>query len=83
MSGVTIGDGVVIANNSHVVKSAEPYSIIGGNPAKLIRKRFSDRQIEQLLDIKWWNWDDQKINELSPLLCNPNIEQFIQVARSI
>jgi acetyltransferase-like isoleucine patch superfamily enzyme len=82
MSGVTIGDGVVIANNSHVVKSAEPYSIIGGNPAKLIRKRFPDRQIEQLLDIKWWNWDDQKINELSPLLCNPDIEQFIHVARS-
>ena len=46
MSGVTIGDGVVIANNSHVVKNVEPYSLIGGNPAKLIKKRFTEEQID-------------------------------------
>tara|TARA_B110000977_G_C11061147_1_gene485995 strand:+ start:196 stop:447 length:252 start_codon:yes stop_codon:yes gene_type:complete len=77
MSGVTIGDGVVIANNSHVVKDAEPYSIIGGNPAKLIKKRFTEVQINKLLKIKWWNWDDKKINEFTPLLCNHNIDNFI------
>ena len=51
MSGVTIGDGVVIANNSHVVKNVEPYSLIGGNPAKLIKKRFTEEQIDKLLEL--------------------------------
>jgi virginiamycin A acetyltransferase len=53
MSGVTIGDGAVIANNSHVVKNVEPYTLVGGNPAKLIKYRFSKEQIEKLLKIKW------------------------------
>ncbi len=79
MSGVTIGDGVVIANNSHVVKNVEPYSLVGGNPAKLIKYRFSQEQIEKLLQIKWWYWDDNKINKFTPLLCN-NIDEFIQSA---
>ena len=80
MSGVTIGDGCVIANNSHVVKNVEPYSIVGGNPAKLIKYRFLEQQIEKLLGIAWWNWDDEKINEFSPLLCNTNIDEFITAA---
>jgi acetyltransferase-like isoleucine patch superfamily enzyme len=80
MSGVTIGDGVVIANNSHVVKNIEPYSLVGGNPAKLIKYRFTQEQIEKLLEIKWWNWDEEKINEFTPLLCNNNIDEFIKFA---
>jgi acetyltransferase-like isoleucine patch superfamily enzyme len=80
MSGVKIGDGCVIANNSHVVKNAEPYSLIGGNPAKLIKYRFTQEQIEKLLEIKWWNWADDKINEFTPLLCNNNIDEFIKSA---
>ena len=80
MSGVTIGDGAVIANNSHVVKDVEPYSIVGGNPAKLIRYRFTTDQIKKLLEIKWWYWDDEKINKYSPLLCNENIDYFIKTA---
>jgi acetyltransferase-like isoleucine patch superfamily enzyme len=80
MSGVTIGDGVVIANNSHIVKNAEPYSLVGGNPAELIKKRFTKEQIDKLLEIKWWNWDDSKINEFTPLLCNPDINKFIESA---
>ena len=83
MSGVTIGDGVVIANNSHVVKNVEPYSLIGGNPSKLIKYRFSKEQIEKLLEIKWWYWDDEKINKFVPLLCNHNIDEFINSALSI
>jgi acetyltransferase-like isoleucine patch superfamily enzyme len=77
MSGVTIGDGAVIANNSHVVKNVEPYSLVGGNPAKLIKYRFSKEQIEKLLEIKWWYWDDEKINKFTHLLCNNNIDEFI------
>ncbi len=80
MSGVTIGDGVVIANNSHVVKNIEPYSLVGGNPAKLIKYRFTSEQIEKLLEIKWWFWDDEKINKFTPLLCNNNIDEFIKSA---
>ena len=77
MSGVTIGDGVVIANNSHVVKNIEPYSLVGGNPAKLIKYRFTPEQIEKLLVIKWWYWEDDKINNHTNLLCNDNIDEFI------
>ena len=77
MSGVTIGDGVVIANNSHVVKNVEPYSLVGGNPAKLIKYRFTPEQIEKLLEIKWWYWEDDRINALSPLLCSSNVDEFI------
>lgn len=80
MSGVIIGDGAIIACNSHVVKNVEPYSIVGGNPAKLINYRFTPEQIKKLLEIKWWNWDDAKINKFAPLLCNTNIDEFIQSA---
>jgi acetyltransferase-like isoleucine patch superfamily enzyme len=80
MSGVTIGDGVVIAANSHVVKNVEPYSLVGGNPGKLIKYRFTPNQIEKLLDIKWWYWDDDKINKFTPLMCNDNIDTFINSA---
>ena len=83
MAGVAIGDGVVIANNSHVVKNVEPYSLIGGNPAKLIKYRFTPEQIEKLLEIKWWYWDDDKINNLLPLLCNNNIDEFIKSAEHL
>lgn len=83
MSGVTIGDGAIIANNSHVVKNVEPYSIVGGNPAKLIRYRFTTEQIKKLLEIKWWSWDNEKINIFTPLLCNENIDDFIKAAFEI
>lgn len=77
MSGIKIGDGAVIAANSHVVKDVEPYSIVGGNPAKHIKYRFNEEQIQKLLHIKWWFWDDNKINEYLPLLCNQDIDKFI------
>jgi acetyltransferase-like isoleucine patch superfamily enzyme len=80
MSGITIGDGAIIARNSHVVKNIEPYSIVGGNPAKFIKFRFSNEQIEKLLKIKWWFWDDEKINNFTPLLCNTDIDNFIKTA---
>lgn len=80
MSGVTIGDGAVVANNSHVVKDVEPYTVVGGNPAKWIKYRFTKEQIKQLLEIKWWDWADEKINKFTPLLCNPDIDNFIREA---
>lgn len=61
MAGVTIGDGAIIAANSTVVKDVEPYSIVGGNPAKEIKKRFAEDEIARLLKLQWWNWPIEKI----------------------
>jgi virginiamycin A acetyltransferase len=60
-SGVKIGNGAVIANDSMVVKDVPPYAIVGGNPAKIIKYRFSDTIIEKLNKIKWWYWAEDKI----------------------
>jgi virginiamycin A acetyltransferase len=61
MPGVRVGDGAIIAANSTVVKNVEAYSVYGGNPAKHIRLRFSDKKIEKLVKLKWWDWDEQKL----------------------
>ncbi len=61
MAGVTIGDGAIIATNATVVKDVAPYSIVGGNPATEIKKRFPPETIEKLLELKWWDWDIEKI----------------------
>lgn len=61
MPGVHIGDGAIIASNATVTKDVAPYSIVGGNPAKELKKRFSDAKIQALLDMQWWNWDLEKI----------------------
>ncbi|MCG8331174.1 MAG: Vat family streptogramin A O-acetyltransferase [Chitinophagales bacterium] len=63
MPGIKIGDGAIIATNATVVKDVAPYSIVGGNPAREIRKRFSDEEIAHLLDIKWWDWEPEKISQ--------------------
>ena len=61
MPGVRIGDGAIIATKSVVTKDVEPYSIVGGNPAKKIRKRFSEPEIKELLELRWWDWPIEKI----------------------
>jgi virginiamycin A acetyltransferase len=61
MPGVKVGDGAIIATNSTVTRNIESYAIYGGNPAKLIRKRFSDEKIAFLQKLQWWNWDEEKI----------------------
>ena len=78
LSGSTIGDGVCIAAGSVVSGEIEPYSIVAGNPAKEIKKRFSEDIIKKLLTIKWWNFSDEKVNEYSDLLCSEKIEIFLK-----
>lgn len=63
MAGVTIGDGAIIATNSTVIKDVAPYTIVGGNPAKEIKKRFNEETIDKLLMLKWWDWPIEKITE--------------------
>ena len=78
MPGVIIGDGAIIAANSTVVKSVEPYSIYSGNPAKFIKKRFSDEKIEFLLKLEWWNWSGEEIfDNLEILTSEAGLEELM------
>lgn len=77
LSGVQIGDGAIIGANSVVTHDVDPYAIVAGNPAKLIRKRFDQKTIEELLKIKWWNWDMDQIKDNMPLLLSNRIQEFI------
>lgn len=78
MGGVNIGDGAIIATNATVTKDVPPYTIVGGNPAKEIRKRFSDEIINELLQLKWWDWDIEKITENIQKLTSNDIESLRQ-----
>jgi virginiamycin A acetyltransferase len=78
MPGIHIGDGAIIATNATVTKDVEPYAIVGGNPASLIRKRFPELQIQMLLDIQWWNWPIEKITKNVQFLTGKSIENFIE-----
>jgi virginiamycin A acetyltransferase len=75
-NGVTIGDGAIIATRAVVVKDVPPYSIVAGNPAKVVKKRFDDATIERLLNIAWWNWDIEKINRNLSVICHLNVDQL-------
>jgi virginiamycin A acetyltransferase len=68
LKDVTIGDGAVVGAGSVVTHDVEPYSIVAGNPARKIRKRLLENQIEILLKEKWWDWPDEKIREKSEYL---------------
>lgn len=76
MPGVTIGDGAIIATKSVVTKDVAPYSIVGGNPAKEIRKRFSKDKIEQLLAMRWWDWPIEQITAQVHHLTGTDIEHL-------
>lgn len=78
MSGVTVGDGAIIAANSTVVKDVEPYSIVGGNPAIEIRKRFSEDKIAKLLEIRWWDWEIEKITKNVQNLTGNDMDKIIE-----
>jgi acetyltransferase-like isoleucine patch superfamily enzyme len=78
MSGVKIGHGAVIGSGSVVAKDIPPYAIVVGNPAKIVKYRFDEQQIEDLLGIAWWDWDESKIKEESMVLWSKDINYFIE-----
>ena len=76
IAGVKIGDGAIIAANSTVVKDVDPYNIVGGNPAKAIKKRFSQSTIDKLLKLRWWDWDIEKITDNVQYLTGEDIDKL-------
>ena len=74
MDGVNIGDGAIIAAGSVVTKDVPAYAIVGGAPAKLIKYRFDEKMINKLLDMKWWNWPDDKITKNIALFHIPDLK---------
>ena len=76
MPGIKIGDGAIIGTKSVVTKDVEPYAIVGGNPAKEIRKRFSKEEIKTLLEISWWDWSDEKLTKNIQNLTSSDIEKL-------
>lgn len=76
MPGVSIGHGAIIASNAVVTKDVLPYAVVGGNPAQLIRMRFSDDVIEQLLAVAWWDWSIEKITQYASLIAQGDAAIF-------
>jgi len=79
MPGVTIGDGAIIGARSVVVKDVEPYSIVAGNPARFIKKRFPDETIKSLLEVKWWDWEVEKIEKNLDAILGMDIKKLLQL----
>jgi len=82
MPGITVGDGAVIGTRALVTKDVEPYAIVGGNPAKTIRKRFDDDSIALLLEMKWWDWPAERLKAAMPLMTSGNVAELYRFWRS-
>jgi acetyltransferase-like isoleucine patch superfamily enzyme len=82
MSGVQIGDGAIVGACSLVTRDVPPYAIVGGNPAKLIKMRFEPGTIERLCALRWWDWEDARIEKYLPLLLDSRVDDFLVAAES-
>jgi virginiamycin A acetyltransferase len=74
MPGVKIGDGAIVATRSVVVADVPPYTIVGGNPAKVVKQRFPDDVVAALLEIAWWDWDVEKISRNLEKIVSADLE---------
>ncbi len=79
MPGVTVGDGAIIGANSVVAKNVSPYSIVGGNPAELIRLRFDEATVETLCALKWWDWPVEQITRHLNVITSGDVESLRKV----
>ena len=78
MPGVQVGDGAIVAAQSVVTKSVAPYAVVGGNPAREIRRRFDEATIQALLALQWWHWDIEKITRHLPAICGADLAALRQ-----
>ncbi len=75
LPGVTIGDGAIVAAHSVVARDVEPYTVVDGNPARFLKKRFREELIQLLLQLRWWDFPPEKLVEILPLLCDTDLER--------
>ncbi|MDN3612045.1 type B chloramphenicol O-acetyltransferase [Vibrio ostreicida] len=73
MAGVSIGDGAIVASRAVVTKDVAPYQVVGSNPARHIKYRFTEPEIEQLQTMQWWRWSDQQLAGAMDLMCTGHI----------
>lgn len=76
LSGVTIGDGAIVAAGAVVTKDVPAYAVMGGNPARLIRWRFDEPTRQMLQESAWWDWPAEEIRAIAPLLCTSDFDAF-------
>lgn len=80
LNGITVGDGAIIATGAVVTKDVPPYAVVGGIPAKVIKYRFKEEEIQELLEIKWWNWPLGKMEKVGKIF--NNISEFLDYVRN-
>lgn len=83
LSGVTIGDGAIVGARAVVAGDVPPYAIVAGAPAVVRRHRFPPDVAEELLRVRWWDWEERRIREAAPLLSSPDARAFLEHARSL
>ena len=82
LSGIRVGHGVIAGTGAVITKDVPDYAIIGGNPARVLRYRFTEEQIAALLEIAWWDWPEEEVRRAVPLLTSTNVDDFIAYGRA-